>query len=221
MLDSVLGTTMTVTSVAICTFTSLILGCLIAVVYRWTNKESTNHFLVALFLMPVLVQCVIMMVNGNLGAGVAVAGAFSLVRFRSAQGSAQEICIIFLAMAVGLTNGMGYVGFAAAFTVVVMIAFWLACKVLFSPKVEQKRLKILVPEDMEYTNAFEDVFAEYTSHHRLERTKTTSMGSLFEVTFRVRLKDPKKEKEMIDAIRCRNGNLTVSLLAAVPEKETL
>ncbi|MBQ8600566.1 MAG: DUF4956 domain-containing protein [Clostridia bacterium] len=221
MLESILGTTMTGSSVAICTAASLLLGCLIALVYKLTNKDCTSHFLVALLLLPALVQCVIMMVNGNLGAGVAVAGAFSLVRFRSAQGSAQEICIIFLAMAVGLTNGMGYVAFATAFTALMMAVFFIACKVLFSQRVQEKHLKILIAEDVDYMTAFEDLFKQYTAHHRLVRTKTTNMGSLYQLTYRVRIKDPAKEKEMLDAIRCRNGNLTVSLIAAVPEKETL
>lgn len=212
---------MTVASAAICTAASLVLGCIIAVVYRLTNKDCTGHFLVALLLLPALVQCVIMMVNGNLGAGVAVAGAFSLVRFRSAQGSAQEICIIFLAMAVGLTIGMGYVAFAAAFTVVMMIAFFFACKALFSQRVQEKQLKLLVAEDVDYIVAFEDLFEEYTGSHRLIRTKTTNMGSLYQLTYRVRIKDPAAEKEFLDALRCRNGNLTVSLMAAIPEKETL
>lgn len=221
MLSSILGSSMTLASVGLCTLASLVLGLVIALVYRFTNRECSNHFLAALLLLPALVQCVIMMVNGNLGAGVAVAGAFSLVRFRSAQGSAQEICIIFLAMAVGLTNGMGYVGFAALFTVVMMVAFILACKLLFKPGLGDRKLKIVIPEDVDYTTAFQDLFDTYTTRHCLEKTKTTNMGSLFELTYRVRLKDPAAEKELLDAIRCRNGNLPVSLAAIALEKETL
>ncbi|MBQ8895002.1 MAG: DUF4956 domain-containing protein [Clostridia bacterium] len=221
MLNNILGAEMTVSGVAVCTLVSLVLGLIIALVYRFTNRECSNHFLVALFLLPSLVQCVIMMVNGNLGAGVAVAGAFSLVRFRSAQGSAQEICIIFLAMAVGLSTGMGYVGFAAMFTVALMAAFILACKLLFKTAHGDRRLKIVIPEDVDYTTAFEDLFQSYTTRCVLERTKTTNMGSLFELTYRVRLKDAAKEKELLDAIRCRNGNLMVSFTAIAMEKETL
>ena len=221
MLNSLIGAEMTISGVAICTLVSLALGLLIALVYRFTNRECTNHFLVALFLLPALVQCVIMMVNGNLGAGVAVAGAFSLVRFRSAQGSAQEICIIFLAMAVGLTTGMGYVGFAAMFTVALMIAFILGCRLIFKPAHGERRLKIVIPEDVDYTTAFEDLFKTYATRWVLECTTTTNMGSLFELTYRVRLKDPAKEKELLDGIRCRNGNLMVSFTAITMGKETL
>ena len=221
MLESILGTPMTVGAVAVCSLTSLVCGCIIALVYKLTNKEGSNHFLVALLLLPALVQLVIMMVNGNLGAGVAVAGAFSLVRFRSAQGSAQEICIIFLAMAAGLTCGMGYVALAVAFTVVMMAVFFVACKILTSSRMEMKMLRILAPEDVDYSTAFEDIFTTYTSFCRLERIKTTNMGSLFQLTYRVRMRNAAKEKEMLDEIRCRNGNLTVSLMAAVPEKEKL
>lgn len=221
MFDSILGSTMTFSGAAICTLVSLGLGLLIALVYRFTNRQTSNHFLVALLLLPALVQCVIMMVNGNLGAGVAVAGAFSLVRFRSAQGSAQEISIIFLAMAVGLTTGMGYVAFAAMFTVVLMAVFILGCKLLFKPGLGDRRLKIVVPEDVDYTTAFEDLFEAYTARHLLERSKSTNMGSLFELTYRLRLKDSAKEKELLDAIRCRNGNLMVSITAVALEKESL
>ena len=207
MLGSVIGTQMTFGAAALCTGVSLAMGLLIALVYRWLNRGCSNAFLVALFLLPALVQCVIMMVNGNLGAGVAVAGAFSLVRFRSAQGSAQEITIIFLAMAVGLTCGMGYVAFAAMITVVLMLAFLLAGRFLFRTGAADRRLKIVVPEDVDYTTVFEDLFDTFLSYRMLERTKTTNMGSLFELTYSIRLKDPKKEKEFLDAIRCRNGNL--------------
>ena len=221
MLESILGTPLTVGAVAVCSLCSLLCGLIIALVYKFTNKEGSNHFLVALLLLPALVQLVIMMGNGNLGAGVAVAGAFSLVRFRSAQGSAQEICIIFLAMAAGLTCGMGYVVLALAFTAVMMVVFFAACKILTSARMETKMLRILAPEDVDYANAFEDLFAAYTSFCRLERIKTTNMGSLFQLTYRVRLKKASQEKELLDEIRCRNGNLTVSLMAAVPEKEKL
>ncbi len=226
MLESILGNSMTATSVTVgsvilCSVVALILGCIIAMVYRFTIKECSNHFFVALLLLPALVQVVIMMVNGNVGAGVAVAGAFSLVRFRSAQGSAQEICVIFLAMAVGLVCGMGFVWLAASFTVVMMIVFFVACKLLHAGGIEMKKLKILMAEDVDYMTAFQDIFDTYTAYCGLERTKTTNMGSMYELTYRVRLKDPTKEKEMLDEIRCRNGNLTVSLIAAVPEKEKL
>lgn len=226
MLESILGNSMTATtvtlgSVALCSLIALVLGCIIALVYRFTIKECSDHFFVALLLLPVLVQVVIMMVNGNVGAGVAVAGAFSLVRFRSAQGSAQEICIIFLAMAVGLVCGMGFLWLASAFTVLMMLVFFIASKVLRSGKVEMKKLKILMAEDVDYGTAFEDIFDTYTSYRRLERTKTTNMGTMYELTFRVKMKVGANEKEMLDEIRTRNGNLTVSLFAAVPEKETL
>ncbi|MBQ6823024.1 MAG: DUF4956 domain-containing protein [Clostridia bacterium] len=221
MLLNIIGTTMTAQGVLICTAVSLVLGLVLSLTYRFTNRECSNHFLVALFLLPALVQCVIMMVNGNLGAGVAVAGAFSLVRFRSAQGSAQEICIIFLAMAVGLTTGMGYVFFAAAFTVILAVVFVVASRLLFKPGHGDRRLKIVVPEDVDYTVAFEELFNHYTTRCALERTKTTNMGSLFELTYRIRMKDSVSEKEFLDALRCRNGNLMVSLSAITVEKESL
>ena len=152
-----------------------------------------------------------MMVNGNIGAGVAVAGAFSLVRFRSAPGSAKEIVAIFLAMGAGLIAGMGYLGFAALFTVI-MCAVFLVYNVLASNSKSEamnKTIKITIPEDLDYSGAFDDIFAEYTKKSELIKVKTTNMGSMFRLTYNVTLRDATREKEMIDRIRERNGNLEI------------
>jgi uncharacterized membrane protein YhiD involved in acid resistance len=153
-----------------------------------------------------------MMVNGNIGAGVAVAGAFSLVRFRSAPGSAKEIVTIFLAMGAGLMAGMGYLGFAALFTVVmcVMFVFYnFIASVNAKSEAVNKTIKITIPEDLDYTGVFDDIFAEYTKKNELIMVKTTNMGSMFRLTYNVTLKDASKEKEIIDKIRERNGNLEI------------
>ena len=194
----------------LCLGVSLVLGLIMAAVYTFKN-EHTKSFLVTLALLPSVVCVVIMMVNGNIGAGVAVAGAFSLVRFRSAPGSAKEIVTIFLAMGAGLIAGMGYLGFAALFTVIMCGMFLIYSVVTGCSKSEvlHKTVKITIPEDLDYTGVFEDIFAEYTKKHELIKVKTTNMGSMFRLTYNVTLRDASREKEMIDRIRERNGNLEI------------
>ncbi len=194
----------------LCLGVSLVLGLIMAAAYMFKN-EHTKSFLVTLALLPAVVCVVIMMVNGNIGAGVAVAGAFSLVRFRSAPGSAKEIVTIFLAMGAGLIAGMGYLGFAALFTVIMCAMFFLYNFLTGNTKTEtvHKTIKITIPEDLDYSGAFDDIFAEYTKKNELIKVKTTNMGSMFRLTYNVTLRDATKEKEMIDRIRERNGNLEI------------
>lgn len=200
-----------VTDFLLCVSVSLVLGLLMAAVCAWKNRHSKS-FVITLGLLPAVVCVVIMMVNGNIGAGVAVAGAFSLVRFRSAPGSAKEIVSIFLAMGAGLICGMGYLGFAALFTVILCGVFLLYnLWASGNPKADMiyKTVKITIPEDLDYTGAFDDIFAAYTKEYALTQVKTTNMGSMFRLTYEVTLVDAAKEKEMIDQIRVRNGNLEV------------
>ena len=194
----------------LCLGVSLVLGLIMTAAYMFKN-EHTKSFLVTLALLPAVVCVVIMMVNGNIGAGVAVAGAFSLVRFRSAPGSAKEIVTIFLAMGAGLIAGMGYLGFAALFTVIMCVMFLIYNAVAGNAKSEvvNKTIKITIPEDLDYTGAFDDIFAEYTKKNELVKVKTTNMGSMFRLTYNVTLRDATREKEMIDRIRERNGNLEI------------
>ena len=194
----------------LCLGVSLVLGLIMAAAYMFKN-EHTKSFLVTLALLPAVVCVVIMMVNGNIGAGVAVAGAFSLVRFRSAPGSAKEIVTIFFAMGAGLIAGMGYLGFAALFTVIMCAMFLIYNAVAGNSKIEavNKTIKITIPEDLDSTGAFDDIFAEYTKKNELVKVKTTNMGSMFRLTYNVTLRDATKEKEMIDRIRERNGNLEI------------
>ena len=195
----------------LCLGTALMLGLVLAAAYMWKNRY-TGSFVLTLALLPAVVCVVIMMVNGNIGAGVAVAGAFSLVRFRSAPGSAKEIVTIFLAMGAGLIAGMGYLGFAALFTLVmcVLLLFYsyLSRKAMRDGAC-YKTVKITIPEDLDYSGVFEDVFEEYTERCELVRVKTTNMGSMFRLTYNVVMKNCEREKEMIDRLRERNGNLEI------------
>ena len=192
---------------------SLALGAVMAAVYAIQSRH-TKSFLVTVALLPATVCVVIMMVNGNIGAGVAVAGAFSLVRFRSAPGSAKEIVTIFFAMGAGLIAGMGYLGFAALFTLVMCLAFFLCNLLVYRRKNSDavyKTVKITIPEDLDYTGAFDAIFDAYTKERELIRVKTTNLGSMFRLTYDVTLRDAQREKEMIDRIRERNGNLEITV----------
>lgn len=215
MLNSILNATttdataITLQGMLICTIASLIMGLLSTCVYMYKNTYSKN-FVITLALLPAMVQIVIMLVNGNLGTGVAVLGAFSLVRFRSVPGSAREISSIFFAMAIGLATGMGYIGYAGLFLIIIGVATMILTSTSFGcTSSQEKELKITIPENLDYTGIFDDLFENYTQKARLEQVKTTNMGSLYELRYMVSLKDETKEKELIDEIRCRNGNLTI------------
>lgn len=197
----------------LCLGVSLVLGLVMALSYMYRTRYSRS-FVVTLALLPSVVCVVIMLVNGNVGTGVAVAGAFSLVRFRSVPGTAKDICTLFLAMGAGLIAGMGYLAYAALFTLVMCAAFLLYSRIDLGAQKSAKSDKVLsvtIAEDLDYTEIFDDIFEKYTRSHELVRVKTTNMGSMFRLTYHVTLADVAKEKEMIDALRCRNGNLEISI----------
>lgn len=217
------ATTLTSGSFLLCSLASLVLGLVIAFVYMYKHRYSKN-FVVTIALLPIIVQMVIALVNGNIGAGIAVMGVFNLVRFRSIPGSAKDIGAVFFAMAVGLATGMGYITLAALFTVVVGIA---NIAFVSSPLGKQmgasidRSLKIAIPEDMDYMALFDDLFDAYTSKSELVNVKTTNMGSLYQLEYAITLKDRAQEKELLDQVRARNGNLTVQCGRPVALRETL
>ena len=208
MLNSIIGTELTVSSFFICTAVSLLLGVGTALVAMY-RAHTTQSFAVTLAILPAVVQLVIMLVNGNLGAGVA--GAFSLVRFRSAPGTAREIGALFLAMALGLATGMGYVWLAALAFVVLGAVMLLLMAVNFgAPRASERVLKVTIPEGLDYEGLFDDLFEQYTSSHTLERVRTSNMGTLYELTYRVTLPGETVPKAFLDDLRCRNGNLNIT-----------
>lgn len=199
----------------LCVGSALAVGLILAAFYMYRTRY-TKSFVATLALLPAVVCVVIMMVNGNVGTGVAVAGAFSLVRFRSAPGSAREIGAIFLAMGTGLIIGMGYLAYAFLCAVLLGFASALYNHLDFGAKKRSalyKTLHITIPEDLDYTDVFEPILSKYAASHELTMVKTTNMGSLFRLTYNLTLKTPAKEKELIDRLRCRNGNLEISISA--------
>ena len=209
--DTDMTSVITVTDFLLCIGCALVIGIVLALGYMYRNRY-TGSFVFTLVLLPAVVCVVIMMVNGNVGTGVAVAGAFSLVRFRSVPGTAKEISMLFLAMGAGLIAGMGYLGYALLFALIMCV-----CCVVYTgisakiAKQSGKVLNITVPEELNYNEAFEELLKSYTSHYTLLRVKTTNMGSLFRLTYQIVMKDPTQERALIDQLRCRNGNLEVSI----------
>lgn len=218
LLSSIYGSETAASSIGIAQFgtafaASLLLGLVIALAYMY-NTRYTKSFVVTLALLPAIICVIIIMVNGSIGTGIAVAGAFSLVRFRSVPGTAKEICALFLAMASGLIAGTGYLGIAAIFTAVMCVAYLIYGKIDFGAKRNADRYKtfrVMIPEDLDYSGVFDEVFSEYASSTELVQVKTTNMGSMFRLTYDVVLRDPAKEKELIDRLRCRNGNLEINV----------
>lgn len=197
----------------LCVGCALVIGLIQAAIYMYRTRY-TKSFVATLALLPAVICVVIMMVNGNVGAGVAVAGAFSLVRFRSVPGSAKEIGAIFLAMGTGLIAGMGYLGYAFLFALVLGAMSLLYSHLDFGAGKRAplyKTLHITIPEELDYTNVFDELFNEYTTECELIQVKTTNMGSLFRLTYNLTLQSVDKEKELIDKLRCRNGNLEITV----------
>lgn len=213
------STTLDVKSILICAAAALALGLVIAFAHLATSK-TTKNFLITLTLLPLLVMVVMLMVNGSLGTSVAILGAFSLVRFRTIPGNSKEIASVFFAMAIGLALGMGHVLFAAAITALVVVVELILGKTNIFNFAEPQTLQITVPEDLDYTHVFDEIFAKYTTTAELVRSKTTNMGSLYQLTYNVRLKDSANEKEFLDAVRVKNSNLKV-LLSHVSKEEMI
>ena len=203
------GESLTFVSGLICTGVALALGVLSALVYMCRSYCSKN-FAVTLALMPPIVAMLIIMVNGNLGTGIAVVGVFSLVRFRSQPGNSREILAIMLSMAIGLACGTGYVTFAV-FGAILVCLVWI---ILFSTPfgaTTKKELKIDLPENLDYDGLFDDIFAEFTTRQELAAVKTVQMGSVYELKYQITFKRDKNEKDFLDALRARNGNLPVQI----------
>ena len=201
----------------LCMVSAIILGIVIALVHKKTTNTSKN-FIETIAILPILIAIVIMMVNGNLGTGVAVAGAFSLVRFRSVPGNSKEIMTVFFAMAIGLALGMGHIAFAIIVTIIVCI-FILILNYINKNAKNIQSLTILIPENLDYNNLFDETLKKYTNSYKIEKIKTTNMGSLFELNYLIELKNNINTKQFIDELRIMNGNLKISLNNLMTEGE--
>ena len=210
LFDTILvGSEIDVSTYLLCLLAAGLCGVVTALAAAFRNHASKS-FLSSLILLPMIVCTVIAMVNGNVGTGIAVMGAFSLIRFRSVPGKARDIVVIFLAMTAGLACAGGYVGIALLFTVIVSLGM-IAVALIPMGNERCMDLHITIPESLRYVNEFDEVFAQFTKSHRLLQAKTTNMGSLYKLHYRVEMKDAKQGQAFIDELRCRNGNLEISL----------
>jgi len=207
-------TTVSFSQFAITSGVALVLGIIIMFAHSYKSNVSKT-IKTLLIVLPFIVEVIIMVVNGNLGAGVAVAGAFTLIRFRSVKADGKELASIFLAVAAGIALGMGYILVAVIMVVVVLLIF-IIMGMFKNDKGTEKQLRITIPESLDYSGIFDDIFNEYTDKCEFLRVKTVNMGSLYELRYRVHEKDESKEKEMLDKIRTRNGNLQV-MCGRMPE----
>lgn len=222
MFNTIFDTTSTgldITTGLISAGVALLLGIVIAITHMKTT-QTTKGFLITLATLPVLVMAVMIMINGNLGTSIAILGAFSLIRFRSIQGQAKELLSVFFAMAIGLACGMGHVLFATVITIIGVVAiFFLSYTHFLEPNKNQRVLKIVIPEDMDYEEVFDETFQKFTKKSELVRMKTMNMGSLYKLTYNVTIKNGIKEKEFLDEIRTKNCNLKVLLSHPCLEEE--
>lgn len=217
MFETILQENLNITSMSFCFLASIVIGFLISFTYTKIGKYNKN-FIISLTLLPILVCVIIMLVNGNLGTSVAILGAFSLVRFRSLPGNSKEIISIFFSMTMGLIIGTGYILFGLITTLIICILLFILSKSSFGETRMEKMLKITIPEDLDYQNVFDDIFNKYTKKVSLEKVKTTNMGSLYELTYKIILNDT-NEKSLIDELRCRNGNLKILLSHNIEDSE--
>ncbi len=221
MFTSLFSESISTSGVLIASATSILMGWVVAKTYMIKNNYSKG-FIATLMILPFLIQVVIMMVNGNLGTSVAILGAFGLIRFRSIAGTARDISNIFLAMALGLANGMGHVVFGIFVLLIATLMNLLIYLTEFGNNpTSQKELRIIIPENLDYEGIFDDILTQYTDDFTLTRVKTTAMGSMFELRYLITLNKHESTKEFLDAIRVRNGNLNIVLGQVPSGKEEL
>lgn len=212
--SSVVDLSLNVKSTLISIFAALVLGLVICVTYlaTTTKKDRSASFILSLIILPTIVAVVIILIGGNLARAFSMAGIFTIVRFRSIPGDSKDISYVFLSMAVGLSIGLGYLTLGAVIAVIICVVIVIVNKSGFGiSKQKEKRLKVTVPEDMNYQGVFDDLFEKYTNHCEMQKVRTTNMGTLFEISYDVIMKEGISEKEFIDLLRCRNGNLTIQL----------
>ena len=219
MLTNILSSGVSSSSIIILAGVAIVLGLIIALTHKATSRFNKN-FLTTITMLPLLVMSVIMVVNGNLGMSVAVAGTFGLVRFRSVPGTSKEILSVFFAMAVGLALGAGYIVLAPIVTIVGCVCLVLLDKItLFDKDNNEKYLRITIPESLDYTEVFDESLKKYTNKYSLMQVKTTNLGSMFELKYLVNIKNNVNEKEFIDELRVKNGNLKITLTTEVLDVE--
>lgn len=226
MLESLLSSTasenLTLEKTLIILAASLALGFAISLVYIFTHKKEgySPSFAITLIMLPSIIAIIILLIGNNIARAFSLAGAFSLIRFRSAPGDPKDIAYVFFTLAVGLASGMGYVGYGALFTLILCSVMVILSNIQYArPKISMMTLKITIPEDLNYIDLFDDIFLKYTDSWQLQRVKTCDFGTLFNISYRIKLKNSCSHKEFLDELRCRNGNLDIALTLAEYEEK--
>lgn len=227
MLDTILtsttGESFTLTNALMVLATSIILGIIISLSYMHTNRKDRfgSNFSVTLVMLPVIIAIIILLVGNNVARAFSLAGAFSIIRFRSAPGDPKDIAYIFFTLAVGLTCGMGYIAYSILFTFVLCATMLILEKMKFGENKEKiMELKITVPEDLNFEGVFDSILKKYTNSYNIQRIRTRDFGALFEITYSINLKNDISTKELLDNLRCKNGNLNISLTSSIPHTKT-
>lgn len=214
IINSTDGTSFTLTNTLIVITAAIILGFLISLVYMRTTKKAgySPSFTVTLIMLPVIISIIILLVGNNVARAFSLAGAFSLIGFRSAPGEPKDIAYVFFTLAVGLCCGMGYIGYAIIFTIILCLVMLILDVTRFAmPKTKAMSLKIIVPEDLNYEGVFDEILNSYTTNYKIESIRTRDFGALFELNYSIHLLEEANQKQFIDALRCRNGNLNITL----------
>ena len=222
IISSTTGESFTLANALLVIGSSIILGLLISLAYMYTHKKEgyTPGFTITLIMLPVIISIIILLVCNNVARAFSLAGAFSIIRFRSAPGDPKDISYIFFTLAVGLACGMGYIGYGVIVTVILCIIMIVLDKIKFAvPKTKNMRLKILVPEDLNYEGVFDKILDSYSTNWATESVKTKDFGALFEISYKIHLKEGVSQKNLIDELRCKNGNLTIALTSAGLEEK--
>ena len=217
--ETIIEGTLTLEDYLICTAVAFLCGIIVTFAASYKSR-LTKSFAMSLVMLAPIIETVILMVNGNIGTGIAVAGAFSLVRFRSVAGRAREITLIFLVMTAGLACAAGYVAIAILFSIILCVALIILARLPMRSEKELE-LRITIPETLNFSEAFEDLFSQYTKKHELVSVKTSNMGSLYKLLYKIELTDGGTSKEFIDQLRCRNGNLEITLADTSERNEEL
>ncbi len=221
ILSSTTETSVNLTEAAICIGAALIMGFLISLIYLFAARKQTGsrNFAISIVILPVIITIVIMLVGSSVARAFSLAGIFSLIRFRSAPGDAKDITLVFLAMAAGLACGMGFLTVGFLLVVMAGVVLVLLYQLGYGQKKgDMKELRITVPEDLNYQNAFTEVLESFAEQYTLQEVKTTNLGSYFELTYRVQVRKEADEKAFLDELRCRNGNLKIALGLAPNEQ---
>lgn len=214
IITSTNGESFTLLNALIIIGSSIVLGLIISLAYMRTHRKEgyTPSFTITLIMLPVIISIIILLVGNNVARAFSLAGAFSIIRFRSAPGDPKDITYVFFTLAVGLTCGMGYIGYAFIFTIVLCALTLILDATKFSmPKTKTSKLKITIPEDLNYDGIFDDILNKYTNSWKIETIRTRDFGSLFELHYIIQMKLDANQKKFIDELRCKNGNLNISL----------